>query len=72
MAEACSRVVDVLFDKSGVDYVDDSVDSQTGLRDVGGQNNFTCVRGGWFEDLRLQVRWKVRIYRTDDQLGNSG
>ena len=67
-----ARVVRVLLGEAGVDHVDDVVDRDRRLRNVGRQHHLPRARRSGLEDFRLLIGGEGRIDREDDELGDLG
>lgn len=63
-------VVRVLLDEAGVDHKDNTIDCDRGLCNVRGQHNLPGTFWRRFKNLGLHIAWKVRVDRTNNQLGN--
>lgn len=62
-------VESVLLHASAVDNVDDAVDGDRGLGNVGGHDNLALAGRRRAEDARLILRRQIRVERQDEQGG---
>mmetsp|Transcript_56637 Transcript_56637/g.123121 ORF Transcript_56637/g.123121 Transcript_56637/m.123121 type:complete len:454 (-) Transcript_56637:502-1863(-) len=64
------RVVDLLLGEAGVDDVEDAVDGERGLGDVGRDDTLPLPRRTRVEDTRLHLGRERRVHRVDVELGD--
>ena len=59
-----------MLDESAVDHINDVVDCEGSLSDVGGEHTFSCVFGCGVKNLSLHIGGQTSINRQNNQLSN--